>query len=260
MATDPNLRKLPASRGWHWLIEGFSLLRRAPLIWIAFTLFLFLGVELAARLPVLGVLLLLFYPLALAGLMLACADLEQGRAIEFARVFAVLRENPSRLTTIGGVYLVGQLLIMWVMVLIGGDQMHLVANGQIDKTNAQALAAALGTIMRALLAGLLLSLPLLMAVWFSPLLVVFEKLPSLKAMRLSMQACWMNRTPFLVYGLLALGIVILVMLPFGTANPQSNPGLWFATPLLLPSIYTSYRDVYGTRERPALQTPATDNS
>ena len=237
-------------RGWRWLIEGFSLFLRAPFIWIVFTLILFLTVELAARVPALGALLLLFYPLFLAGMMLACADLESGRSLDFARLSAALRRNPARLTTIGGVYLVGQLLIMWAMVLIGGEQMHLLAAGQVDQADPEALVAAFGAIMSALLAGMALSIPLLMAVWFSPLLVVFEDLPALSAIRLSTRACWTNTLPFLVFGSAAIVVIIFAMLPFGMTNPQFNPGIWIATPLLLPSIYVSYRDIFARRELP----------
>lgn len=250
MSAEPLLRSLPAMRGWQWLIEGFRLFLRAPLIWIIFTLILFVTVELAARAPALGALLLLFYPLFLAGLMLACADLEQGRTLDFVRLSAALRRNPARLTTIGGVYLVGQLLIMWAMVLIGGEQMDLLAAGQVEQADPEALVAAFGAIMSALLAGMALSIPLLMAVWFSPLLVVFEDLPAMAAIRLSIRACWVNTLPFLVFGLIAIGIIIVAILPFGMANPQFNPGIWIATPFLLPSIYASYRDIFAQRDAP----------
>ena len=246
MSAAPEIRKLAARRGWRWLVEGFGLFRRSPLIWIVFAMILFLAAELVARVPVLGAVLLLFYPVILAGLMVGCADLARGGELEIGHLFAGLRRNPVHLTTIGGVYLVGQMIIMWTMTLIGGEQMQLVAAGRMDQADPEALAAALGAIMQALMVGAALSVPLLMAMWFSPLLVIFDKVTPLRALKLSMQACWKNMTPFLVYGAAALGIMIGLMLPFGMANPQANPGIWIALPLLLPSLYASYRDVFGT--------------
>jgi uncharacterized membrane protein len=258
--TAPLIRKVTARRGWHWLVEGFGLFRRSPLIWIVFTMILFLAAELVARVPVLGVVLLLFYPVILAGLMVGCADLERGEPLEIGHLFAGLRRNPVHLTTIGGVYLVGQMVIMWVMSLIGGEQMQLVAAGMMEQADPEALAAALGAIMQALLIGAVLSVPLLMAMWFSPLLVVFDKLAPLPALKLSMQACWKNMTPFLVYGVVALALMIALMLPFGMANPQANPGIWIALPVLLPSLYASYRDVFGAAAGEPPAPPAADGS
>lgn len=258
MSSVLQLRKVGAARGWRWLVEGFTLFLRSPLIWGAYTLILFLVVEVVARLPMLGAVLLLFYPVILAGLMLGCAELERGGELEISHLIAGLRKNPVHLTTIGGVYLVGQIIIMWAMFMVGGEQMQLVTAGKIDEADPLALAAAFGSIMSALLAGTALSIPLLMAIWFSPLLVVFESVPPLKAMKLSMLACWKNMAAFLVYGTIALAVVIVAMLPFGTLTPQSNLGIWIVTPLLMPSVYASYRDIFASVAMPtaALQSPA----
>jgi hypothetical protein len=104
-------------------------------------------------------------------------------------------------------------------------------------------------IMAALIAGTLLSIPLLMAVWFAPLLAVFDTRPALLAMRLSFIACWRNLLPFLAYWTLLIGVIMLAMIPFGIVHPQQNPGAWIALPFLLPSIYVSYRDVFRDHDR-----------
>jgi len=55
--------------------------------------------------------------------------------------------------------------------------------------------------------------------------------------------------PFLVYGLIILVPLIVLMAPFDLTNMERNPGLWVVALLVLPSIYTSYRDLF--REVPA---------
>ena len=47
-----------------------------------------------------------------------------------------------------------------------------------------------------------------MLIWFAPLLVVFNGLPPLEAMKLSFAACLKNMLPFLVYGVGDSGAVV----------------------------------------------------
>jgi hypothetical protein len=55
--------------------------------------------------------------------------------------------------------------------------------------------------------------------------------------------------PFLVYGLIILVPLLLLMSPFNLTNMERNPGLWVVALLMLPSIYTSYTDIF--RDVPA---------
>ena len=47
-----------------------------------------------------------------------------------------------------------------------------------------------------------LSIPLAMAIWFAPALVVFHDLQPLDAMKQSFAGCLKNIVPFLVYGII----------------------------------------------------------
>jgi hypothetical protein len=49
---------------------------------------------------------------------------------------------------------------------------------------------------------------------------------------------------FLVYGLVIMVPLVLLMLPFDLTRIERNPGLWIVMLLILPSIYTSYRDLF----------------
>jgi uncharacterized membrane protein len=89
-----------------------------------------------------------------------------------------------------------------------------------------------------------LSVPLSMAIWFAPMLVVFENEKPAAALRASFLACLRNMLPFLIYGLIILVPMILLMAPFDLSNMERNPGLWIVALLVLPSIYTSYRDIF----------------
>jgi hypothetical protein len=230
-------------------MQGFVLLRRNFFIWLLFVLMLWGMVFVASRVPFAGLLLALFTPVFLGGLMLGCRALEKGEELEIAHFFAGFRTNTLSLITIGGFYLIGNVVIAGLMYAIGGQALQQIVSGQAQNIDPEILMQAVGPAMVALLAAMVLSVPLTMAVWFAPLLVVFGNEKPAPALRYSFIACLRNMLPFLVYGLIVLVPLILLMAPFDLANMERNPGLWVVALLVLPSIYTSYRDLF--RDVPA---------
>ena len=246
-----NIEKVPASHGLKWLLQGFVLLRRSSFIWLLFVLLLWSMVFVASRVPFTGLLLALFTPVFLAGLMIGCRALEKGEELEIAHFFAGFRNNTLNLVTLGGFYLIGNVVIAGLMYAIGGAALQQIVAAQAQNMDPAILMQAIGPAMVALLAGMALSVPLTMAVWFAPLLVVFANEKPARALRDSFRACLRNMMPFLVYGLIILVPLVLLMAPFDLTNLERNPGLWAVGLLMLPSIYTSYRDIF--REIPAAQ-------
>jgi len=64
-----------------------------------------------------------------------------------------------------------------------------------------------------------------------------------QAMLYSFWACWKNALPFTVYGLFIL-LALIVATPVGLAAGQIDLSLWLMAPVLIPTIYTSYRDLF----------------
>ncbi len=103
-------------------------------------------------------------------------------------------------------------------------------------------------------------LPLLVATWFSPMLVAFNNYPVLKAVKSSVAGClqyvvamtvaWLLLTVGIVSVMLGLGIVLGIVGAFVPAIAQIfTPVLLFvsllvATALMLAYQYVSYRDVF----------------
>jgi uncharacterized membrane protein len=105
-------------------------------------------------------------------------------------------------------------------------------SGETDLQHMDLLKVAL-----ALLIVLALLLPLAMLAWFAPALIVFRNLPAWEAMKLSFRACMRNLMPFLLYGLVALVLIVVACIPLLL-------GLLIVMPVLLASVYTSYRDIF----------------
>ena len=239
-----NIEKVPASHGLKWLMQGFVLLRRSFFMWVLFVLILWGMVFVASRVPFAGLLLALFTPVLLGGLMIGCRALEKGEELEIAHFFAGFRNNTLNLVTLGGFYLIGNVVIAGLMYAIGGNAIQQIVAGQAQNVDPAVLMQAIGPALVALLMGMALSVPLSMAIWFAPMLVVFENEKPAAALRASFLACLRNMLPFLIYGLIILVPMILLMAPFDLSNMERNPGLWIVALLVLPSIYTSYRDIF----------------
>ncbi len=70
----------------------------------------------------------------------------------------------------------------------------------------------LGPLMLALvLLSLLQGVPLMMAILFAPALVAIDSVPVGRALGLSLQGCWRNLLPLLVFSLVALGLGIATL-------------------------------------------------
>ena len=200
--------------------------------------------------PVLGPLVFtLLSPVFFAGLMIACRAVDSGEELELAHLFAGFRTNASALVTIGGVYLVGTIVVLGVVLLVSGGSMLTVVQSKSD-TNLETLAGALRSFLLAMAVGSAVYIPLLMLIWFAPLLVVFEGMPPAAAMRLSFAACWRNMVPFLIYGLVILGLWFVASIPLLL-------GLVVLLPVLFCSVYASYRDIFAAAPGPAA--PGADN-
>ena len=116
---------------------------------------------------------------------------------------------------------------------------------RVDENELQNVS---GDMLSASLVALVLTIPLLMAVWFAPLLGKFGNMRALDAMRSSFVACLKNIVPLQVYVItLVVVMTILVMLASGLLGPSLIVQLAVITavsPTLFASIFASYRDIF----------------
>ena len=241
-------RVVAAGRGWQWLVEGFGLFRKNPAMWIALTIVLALLWVVSFIIPVLGPLLFnLLSPVLFAGLMIGCRALANGEPLEIAHLFAGFKQQAAPLVTVGGVYLVGTVVVVGIVLVIAGGSM-LPAVLSKPGTDIETLRAAARSMALALAVGAAVYLPLLMLIWFAPLLVVFNGVTPVAAMKLSFAACVRNMLPFLVYGAAILLLWLVLSLPavLGAIGGLLVIALLMASiPVLICSIYTSYKDIFG---------------
>jgi uncharacterized membrane protein len=228
-------RAVGAGQGWAWIAQGFDLFRKAPGIWIALVVILFVILVVLAFIPLLGaVATFLVVPVFVGGLLLGCQVLQGGGELEVGHLFAGFKAHTGNLIVLGALAIAGWIIVMLPVVVIVGAGAFLAA----IRGDAAGVAALGGSFMLAWLVALALSIPIYMALWFAPALVVLREMAPIEAIKESFMGCLKNILPFLVYSIVLVVLGVVASIPLGL-------GWLVLGPTLVGSVYASYRDIYG---------------
>ena len=231
-------RTLPAGEGWTWIVQGWRLFARSPLMWILSLLIVIVAMIVIGLVPILGHIVVNVLQAVIAGgYAVACRSLEQGGDFELEQLFAGFRTRFTSLLIVGLVLLAGTIVILLVFaafvgfsilpVLFSGDQVAI-------------SSAVMNSIMSILLGGLVaaaLFVPLTAAYWFAPALVILSGMGPLEAMKESFIGCMRNFVPFLVYGIVMFVFAIVAAIPLGL-------GYLVFVPVAIASVYAGYRGIF----------------
>ncbi len=247
-AAGPALRGpvgVPAGRGLSWLTEAWGYFSNNPLVWVALVIVLFV-IQLALGLiPLLGPLAqILLSPIFAGGLMLGCKAIDEGGTIQFNHLFAAFDQYAGKLALVGAIYLGALIVAMlaagvlaMVLGMGGGLMAGLSSMGDPDVGGAVATGAAATGMLIFMLLMLAVMLPVIMAYYFAPVLVVMHGLEPLEAMKLSFSGCLKNVVPFLLYGIAVMVAGIIAAIPLGL-------GFLVLMPMIIASMYIAYKDIY----------------
>ena len=227
-------RTVAAGRGWDWIVEAFALFRKQPGMWILIVVLAAVIFVVISVIPVLGSLAsTLLVPIFAAGLMLGCRTQEQGGTLELAHLFAGFKQRTGDLVMVGVVNLVGGVVIALVFVgVVGGGVIMAITSG-----GTAGPSLPLASILIGVLLGTALLVPLTMALWFAPALIVLHQVAPVAALKASFLACLRNWLPFLIYGAVLLVLSLAAAIPAGL-------GYLVLLPVLAVSVYTAYRDIF----------------
>jgi len=245
-ATPPPSRAgaVASGNGTAWWREGWRLFTASPGIWIAITILYVIIMVMLSFVPVLGSLATtLLAPVFAGGVLSGCRAQDRGGEIRIEHLFGGFSDRLGPLMILGLLYLVGTLAIV---VLVGGFLFAAVGmtgiaallTGDPMQAGVAALAALGIGALFAVLLGLLLGIPLMMAFWFAPALVALRNDEPLAAAKASFDACLRNIWPMTVYSLLGLVFAIVASIPLGL-------GWLVLAPVFAASIYASYKDIFG---------------
>ena len=232
-------RKVAAGEGFQWVAAGFRLYRKNPLLLSAAFGVLFGTVMALGLIPVVGGSLSeLASPLMVAGFMAAYRALDSGDELELPQLMAGLQGLAIPLMTVGAVQLLGTLLIGQIMLGMGFDPQAVMDMAKSGKASPAEMQTVMNQAMPAVLTGLALFVPLIMATWFAPALILFGGARPATALGVSLRAVAKNWQAMLMNGL-ALGLLLFV-----AALVPMLLGLLVAMPILFGSLYASYQAIF----------------
>jgi len=226
-------RVVDASRGLAWFSESFNYFKMAPGPWILICVIGFLIMLALSLIPLLGSVSNILAPVWVAGLMLGCKALDDGKDLTLNHLFAGFGDKMGPLVIEGLIVT----LMMIAVVLLVGALVFAVILGDQGGFLSNFTTLGLTKILLLVAVYLVLLLPIIAASWFAPVLIVLGNKNVLDALKMSFNACMKNYLPFLVYGVVGLLLMIPVALTAGLA------GL-VVMPMLFASVYISYKDIF----------------
>jgi hypothetical protein len=223
-------RAVDAGRGWGWIREGWGLFRKQAGMWVVLILIFGLLFIAISVVPVLNLLASLGLPVLVGGLMVGCQTIARGGELELAHLFAGFRRNTGQLVLVG---VIG--LVLGIVAII---PMSLILGASIFAAGAANSLPAFGAgMLLAVLLSLALFVPINMAMWFAPALVMLQDQSAPRAIGQSFRGCLKNIVPFLLYGIVLFFLAMLTALTFGL-------GWLVLGPVVLCSVYVAYRDIF----------------
>ncbi len=241
------IRTVTAGRGWQWIKQGIALFMKGPLQWVLFVSVLFVAIKVILLIPLVGLLVMLVLPVLLVGMMEGCRALEHGKPLAFGYLLSGFVRNTGALLTLGGISLAGNLLVVLVISGIGGEAIIAVfkfmAQQKVTPENVHEIRDAASKATLSVLIGWALSIPLMMALWFAPLLAYFNNLSPGRALLYSLAACWRNLSAFLVYGA-AVFAALMMVTPLSMTTRVLDLGVWLLAPVVIPTIYAASKEIF----------------
>lgn len=231
-------RLVSIGRGMGWISDGWGYFKDTPGQWIGIWIVMFLSLMVPGIIPGLGALITIFLtPVLMAGVMLGAEKQRRGGALEVGDLFSGFKQRLGPLFGIGAVYLGGTIVTTLMMAgaafaTVGGTMMT-----SMPDFNSPGDEAVILMIIVIVLLVFAMTIPLMMLIWFAPALVVLHDMPLGRALKMSFMGCLKNILPFLLYGILALIFVFVATIP-------ALLGWLVFGPVILASVYASYRDIY----------------
>jgi len=260
--------------GYHWVKQSYELFLHHPAKWL-FLSFLYLFVFILLPMLLLGAIgflvsqhgsILLLILISLLGLAVSfswpiftslvigvCRETHMERPTHLSEIFAKIRPHILQLVLLGVLFFVYRMLILFATQ----SDMQALEQWRVAHPHATDFPWIFWLTMIKLL---VLEVPLILATWYSPLLISFQELTVLNAIQhsiwaslknlVSLLSAWVSLTVFVVLLMLGLGLLVgviaLVSSTVGQALGEMLLMLAFliATAFLFSIQYFSYLYMY----------------
>lgn len=267
MSDDPRefvFTRYDARHGVAWLAQAYALFRQRRLSWVVLLLAYYILLLLLRAVPLVGpYAMTILKPVFAVGLLAAAWTQERGGTPALRLLFLGFRANLTSLLPIGLFFVAGITAAVFASSLVdGGKLLELMSNA--GAMSEEEITTALGdsALQIGMLFSALLSIPVVIATWWAPALVVFQNAGAGRALLTSLRAALANWRPLAIYALavffygaalpaLVTGVIALILpaaiAPTIVVALLVPYAIFFAATLHI-SDYVSYRDVFHAGE------------
>ena len=196
------LRVTSPRDGLQWMLSGVRLVRQQPLGLAGLFGMMVFGLALLMGLPWIGpVLVAVLLPAMTAGWVEAAAAAQSGQRPLPTHLIGPLR-SPARpaLLQLGGLNAVGSFLLLLLADALDPGMADAWNVMRDSNTTAEATLDAIGALQQGMVLRAVLLLPLVLAIWHAPVILVRGGTGLVKALFVSAYASWLNLGAFVVYG------------------------------------------------------------
>ena len=252
--------RLPAARGLYWLRDAYRMLSVARLQWLLLLLLYYLVLGFVDVIPFIGQIAApILKPVFAVGFLAAAWSQERGGTPELKQLFQGFRSNLCALLPLGVFLVLGITLAVFGTALVDGGKLLDALSGKIKFDDA---LLSDGQVQYAMLFAGLCALPVVLALWFAPALIVFQDCGALRALGTSLAAAAANWKPIAVYALFVfffggvlpgivtatISLVVPASMAFAIALVVLVPYLFLFIATLHISDYVSYREIFHAGE------------
>ena len=258
--TDVRYARRPARNGVAWLRDAYRMVSGARLPWLLLLFLYYFVLGVIDLVPFIGQIAApILKPVFAVGFLAAAWSQERGGTPVPKQLFQGFRSNLWALIPLGVFLVVGITLAVLGTAMVDDGKLLDVLSG---KTKFDEALLADGQVQNAMLFAAACALPVMLALWFAPALVVFQDCSAPVALRSSLLASLANWQPIAVYGLLVfffggvvpgmatalIALVVPASLAFTVALVLLLPYLFLFIATLHVSDYVSYRDIFHADE------------
>ncbi len=241
----PGPRSLEAGTGVAWLTEGWRIFAAAPGPWLGMTMIFFLIMVALGFVPFAGMVAQqILAPVFAGGAVLGCQALARGEPLSISHLFDGFKApHMSPLMILGLINLGISVAILVAFALLvasaigfGGAYSSLMTGDPVQLGTAVLASLGVATLVGLLIATVAVTV-LAMMWWFAVPLIVVNSLAPWDAMTTSARGCLQNVLPFLLYGVVLIGLAVVASIPFFL-------GWLVLAPVAFASQYASWRQVF----------------
>jgi len=258
--------------GVSWIVDGYKNFATSPFIW-TFVIFLYITIlGTLSIIPFFSIISVIIAPIFMAGLMICARENKYNHTFFIKNLFDGFTLNGGKLAVLGAI----NLGIFFLLIIFVSITVFILFLGFIETLeNIDNIETILETnlftqydillvlIVLLLIAGLLL--PVIMAFWFAPALIVFHDVDIFIALKLSFMGYFKNMLPYSIYSLVFMIIVIIAVIPItitATFINLTEPNIlqislmiitgivevFIFLPVFFSSVFASYEDIFITEK------------